>query len=107
MTTVFLSGPMTNEPHYREIFNFFEDLFEYVGYEVVNPVFISDYIIKEHKIKLKDVWKEEYRNLFLREDVSLMVCCDAVVMLPNWKKSKGAKLEHKIAKLMGMEIFYV
>ena len=106
MTVIYLSGAMTKEPHHRQIFEFYEDLFEEAGYEVLNPVWISDYLIEENGLNPKEAWSPTWRNFFLREDVRAMLECDKVVMLPNWKKSEGAKLEHKIAKLMGMEICY-
>ncbi len=32
--------------------------------------------------------------------------CDAVAFLPNWRKSKGATIEHIIAVALGKEIIY-
>ena len=104
---LYLSGKMTVEPNYREIFEFYEEVFEEEGFEVLNPVRISDAVMKELKLTQKEAFKEKYRNLFLIEAVKGMLECDIVVMLPNWKTSRGAKVEHEIAELLGMEILYV
>jgi len=32
--------------------------------------------------------------------------CDSMLMLPDWQNSKGAKEEHRIAKMLGMPIYY-
>lgn len=32
--------------------------------------------------------------------------CDAIYMLPDWERSKGAKMEHEAAVRMGLEVFY-
>lgn len=32
--------------------------------------------------------------------------CDAIYMLPDWEKSKGAVMEHEAAQRMGLEVFY-
>lgn len=107
MELIYLSGPMTNDPNYRENFKYFEDLFEGSGYHVFNPVYLSDRLIKENNLSTEQAFSEENRNLFLREDIKAMLDCTKVVMLPGWKKSKGAKLECKIAEMLGMEVVYV
>lgn len=33
-------------------------------------------------------------------------CCQAIVMLPNWKESAGAKAELEQAKRLGLKVFY-
>jgi hypothetical protein len=32
--------------------------------------------------------------------------CDAVIMLPGWKDSKGSKLEHELAEKYQIPIYY-
>lgn len=41
---------------------------------------------------------------FMREDIPLLLSCDAIYLLPNWKESKGARLEKHIADELGMLI---
>ena len=43
---------------------------------------------------------------WLETDIAWLACCDAIHMLPNWEKSKGACLEHVVARGLGLEIFY-
>lgn len=45
-------------------------------------------------------------RVFLDGDIELMLRCDAVLMLPRWKESEGAKNEHQTAQENGIEIFY-
>jgi hypothetical protein len=40
------------------------------------------------------------------EDIRQLMTCDAIYMLKGWEKSKGASLEHHIAKELGLEIYY-
>jgi hypothetical protein len=42
----------------------------------------------------------------LRKDLRQMLDCDAVVMLPEWEHSHGARLEHHVAASVGIPIFY-
>lgn len=43
---------------------------------------------------------------FMKEDVKAMLDCENVYMLNNWKDSKGATIEHDIAKSLGLNIVY-
>jgi len=56
---------------------------------------------------------EEYikdQNIFLRGSLEIITRLipgrDALYMLKNWKSSFGAKCEHRLAKRMGLKIFY-
>lgn len=42
----------------------------------------------------------------LKIDIRALCLCDAIYMLSNWEKSKGAKLQHRIATELGMKIYY-
>ena len=39
-------------------------------------------------------------------DLELLSRCDAIVMIPGWEQSEGAKMEHDEAKKLGKQIFY-
>jgi hypothetical protein len=43
---------------------------------------------------------------YLRRDLKVLVDCEAIVMLDLWENSKGAQLEHHVAKALGMQVFY-
>lgn len=88
---VYIAGPMTG----IEALNFpaFHREAVYLrsqGHEVVNPAEINP----DPTAKCVDCIKE-------------LVGCDAVAMLPNWDKSKGARLEHYIANALEIKIIYI
>lgn len=90
MIRCYISGPMTglpllNFPAFNEAAARLRDL----GYDVVNPV---DIVVGPDA-----QWAE-----FLRADIAQLVTCDAIAPLPNWWKSKGARLEMHIARELGM-----
>jgi len=60
----------------------------------VNPMAIN--LISPEK-----TWKD-----YMRADIDALFDCDAILMLPCWIDSKGAKLEHIIADALGLKIFY-
>ena len=43
---------------------------------------------------------------FMAEDIRELLQCDGIYMLDNWQDSKGARIEHAIAKEMGITIKY-
>lgn len=38
--------------------------------------------------------------------IKILAVCDAVLLLPGWRLSKGARHEHKQAVLMGLDVYY-
>jgi len=43
---------------------------------------------------------------YMRMAIAQVVQCDAVFMLSGWEDSRGARLEHRIAKELGLTIAY-
>lgn len=46
------------------------------------------------------------QDYWYRADLELLKRCDGIFMLPNWKDSWGAKIEHEFAQANGIPIFY-
>jgi hypothetical protein len=66
-----------------------------MGYEPVNPMELCEQ---------DDTW--EWID-YMRVDIKALVDCDAILMLPNWEDSDGAKLELVIAQGLKLEIYYI
>lgn len=43
---------------------------------------------------------------YLREDVRHLLTCDAIVMLPGWPLSRGARLELDVAVSLELPVFF-
>jgi hypothetical protein len=43
-------------------------------------------------------------NACMRADIAQLVTCDGVYLLPGWDKSRGARLEYRIAIALEMKI---
>jgi len=89
MKNIYICGKVTGDPNYKEkFFNETERLYS-LGYEPVSPSVIpSTYD-----------WAKAMRTAII-----MMLLCDGVSLLPNWKKSKGAKIEAKLARELGLDV---
>ncbi len=92
MKRIYISGPMTgyDDFNYPAFFSAEERLVKR-GYTVVNPA----------RNQPCNTWHD-----YMRIDIKQMMDCDTLFMLKNWRTSKGACLEHYIAKELKFEIIY-
>lgn len=89
---IYISGPMTGRKFYNKAkFMRTENLLTRPGVEVVNPA-------RGH---FCGSWEQ-----YLRKDIIKLCGCDRILMLKGWRASRGARLEHSIAKKIGMEVAY-
>lgn len=96
----YLSGAITGVKHADKLFARAEEKLKLLGYEVVNPYKFGELLKKEYAIENKVPKYEDY----MREDIELLMDCDAIYLLENWGTSKGASLEKKIAEVLKMQI---
>lgn len=85
---VYISGAITNNPHYHYQFGEAEAKLIKEGHAVLNPC------------KNEGFTYREYINMGLCE----LMHCDAIYMLEGWENSTGAKLEYEYAIAVGLEV---
>ncbi|PWI56062.1 DUF4406 domain-containing protein [Sulfoacidibacillus thermotolerans] len=92
-TVFYLSGPMSGLPDYNypAFFEAESALFSQ-GYLVANPA--------RTNLPEGSPWEA-----YMRDDLRKMLGADAVVVLPGWETSRGARLEVQVAEALGMPIF--
>ena len=89
----YIAGPMTGYPDYNyPAFHTAAAEMRALGWEVINPA--------ENHGGRTDLPREEYFRL----DIPQLISCDLVLFLSGWQKSKGAKLEYKVAKACGIRL---
>lgn len=96
---VYCAGPMTGrESHNYPAFHAAAASIRALGYEVCNPAELNPEA--EHMPPERcQPWA-----YYLRRDLSAMLNCDAVAVLPGWQKSRGARLEVHVARQLGMPV---
>lgn len=92
---IYISGKITGLD-YADVeakFQDAQDLLSDIGFEVVNP--LNNGLTKEHS------WEQH-----MVKDIELLLPCDAIYMMNNWKNSNGASIEYDIAKRMNKYMLY-
>jgi hypothetical protein len=107
MTKVYLAGPMSNLPQFNfPAFYAATAALRAAGYDVVSPAELDDEEDAGAAMSSKDGSPESAKRTwgdFLARDVKLLADTGitGIIFLPDWQKSKGAKLEAFVGVLMG------
>ena len=86
----YLSGKITGDDDYRIKFEKAEKLLTQKGYKVLNPI--------KHE---KDGKSWIY---YMKKDIKKLLKCDGIILLEDYKRSKGAMLEKQTAEGLGYKI---
>ncbi|MFA5649549.1 MAG: DUF4406 domain-containing protein [Proteiniphilum sp.] len=71
-----------------------EDKLIKLGFEPVNPL--------NNGLSACNTWEEH-----MLRDIEHLFDCDAILMLNDWRRSKGARIEYSIAVERGMEVMFL
>jgi len=91
--TIYISGAITGDSNYKAKFEKAKKELETRGYRAVNPA--------EFELPDGASWED-----YMKQDLSLLLKCDGIYMLKDWKQSRGAKLEHDLAQTLKMQVQY-
>lgn len=91
---VYISGPITGKLNLNvEAFDKAVDVLRHRGFSTVNPHDLETDKTKSYA---------HYMKLCL---VALMQC-DSIYMLDGWEASRGARLEHRVAVVLGLTVHF-
>jgi hypothetical protein len=83
-----------------------EEILKELGYEVINPAHNDGESLEEALANAGS--PEKPRNswsYYMRRDLAHVLAVDALCVLPDWQKSKGASLEVHVAESLGLPIY--
>lgn len=92
---VYLSGPITGVADYMQRFDKAERKLLDAGYTVVNPAMVNSMLPEDTTY-----------NEYMMMSFCMMDMCDAIYMMDGWQDSRGANMELRRAKELGLDIIY-
>lgn len=87
---IYLAGKISGDPEYREKFRKVAAQLELNGSAILNPAALPE-----------GMAPGDYMALCL----PMLLLADLVVFLPDWRESRGARIEHALAEYAGKGIF--
>ncbi|MBQ0162231.1 MAG: DUF4406 domain-containing protein [Treponema sp.] len=93
---IYISGKISGTTDYKKRFCSAEREIRKAmggGVSIVNPGMMQEFTDWE--------WSD-----YMRRDIQNLMDCDAIYMLRGWRRSSGARIEHYIAKRLGLAIVY-
>ena len=101
---VYIAGPMRGiKDLNRSAFNKAEKRLTGTGlYEIFNPAKVDE----ESGMTDEELESKDGLRIVMRRDLEDLMQCHAIYMLHNWEKSEGARVEHSLASMLSMTIFY-
>ena len=94
---IYISGRITGNKNWKKQFQQAEDFLLKLGFEkneICNPLKLS-----------AALGETSYIN-YMRNDIKHLINCSDIYMLRGWRRSKGARMERHIAKVLGLGIVY-
>ena len=90
---IYIAGKITGDKHYKRKFRRAERILKRKGHSVMSPAVLP---------KCKEFsWRD-----YMQVSHAMQSVCNAMVLLPDYKQSKGAMKEYEFAKKMGQAIFF-
>lgn len=118
---LYIAGPMTGKEQFNfPLFDKVRDIYETIGFNVFSPADHDRKLLGREKDWLptdehhEGEWKywdvpnaPGLRKMLGDDLLWIAENADAIVMLPGWENSKGAKAEWALAHALGLEISYL
>lgn len=91
---IYIAGKVTGLPIHEVTMKFgsAQKELESKGFVAINP------------LEVVNDWQCDWQTA-MKKCIKALIECDAIVLLPDWEESKGAKIERQLAENLQIEIF--
>ena len=107
---VYCAGPMSGHADWNfPAFFAASEFLEQQGYTAINPAQLdcdAGYPIERLKLLTPEEFQEFLKGA-MKRDLDAIQSCDALVLLPGWENSKGARAERAVAEWAGLRVGYL
>jgi hypothetical protein len=107
---VYCAGPMSGYADYNfPAFFAASEFLEQQGYTAINPAQLdidAGYPLERLNLLTPEEFQEFLKGA-MKRDLDAIQSCDALVLLPGWEKSKGARAERAVAEWAGLRVGYL
>lgn len=104
---IYVAGPILGQPNRNEDqFRNYARYLEGLGHYAFVPHDIAAWNHNGECPRGYSVEDGHSSACWIRGDLVVMLTCQAVYMLPGWEWSRGATLEHQVAIMIGLRVFY-
>lgn len=104
MMLVYIAGCYNSKDGYNGIEKNIREAEKYAIELANNEIgFICPHLNSNH-FEVKAKANEDF---YYKQDIELLKCCDAMLVIPGWKNSIGVKKEIKYAKKCGIVVYYI
>ena len=90
---IYISGPITNDPDFKDKFAGAAAIIAERGHEYINPA------------ELAEVMPGANWSQYMVLDYHLLSWADAICFLPGWEQSRGATEEHAWAQVLDLMVY--
>lgn len=107
MKKIYIAGKISGLPFKETAIKFAEAYaqIQSMKFEPVNPIeIVQDAMVIDNKLLSvagDEIWKEAMKIC-----IKKLIECDGIILLPDWKESRGAFLEYKISVALEIPIFH-
>lgn len=103
MTSIYIAGPMSGHMNYNyPAFHAAARCLRQLGLTIISPAEDD----KGRPLNPPTLGAAKPHAEYMRDGLNKLLRCEAIYMLPGWQHSKGATLEHDVAKACGMTMLY-
>ena len=97
---IYLAGKVTGEP-------FDEVEVKFRHWAMILAAQHKCFVFDPVKYVVQNSFQDRSWQFIMKKCINKMMACDEIHLMPDWRDSKGAVIEHDLAQDIGMKVVYM